>query len=283
MAVNQYDRERTALARLADAARARAAAEAAAAAAFREAVDRADRELGRAKKSLAAAREKEQAGIEATHAAAVTDLTGRADAGLFAATRGRDDKLTALSLRFNSAEQKGRAEFQDRLWSLDSVLEGAAKRAADQKEALDRKAAAAEEQVDGLWAEAEPLIGKAGTTREAVSAPATPPPSDDDPITRVQKSIAAAEAAIGVLRDDVGGKFFVLLGSTRRRLLAEAAAVGARLGEAGAAVEELKRFAVAEHDAERRRSSISAGSKRRPPRTTTGRPAASPRRGTMQN
>jgi len=250
MAANQYDRERTALARVADAAKARAAAEAAAAAAFREAVDRADRELGRGKKQLAAAREKEQAGIDTTHAAAVTDLTGRGDAALFAATRGRDDKLTALSLRFNSAEQKARTEYQDRLWSLDSVFEGAIKRAADQKEALGRKAAAAEEQVDGLWAEAELLVVKAGTSRDAVSGAAAPPASDDDPITRVQKAVAAAEAAIATLRADVSGKLFVLLGSTRRRLIAEAEAVGARLGEAAAAVEELKRFAAAEHDAE---------------------------------
>ncbi|QDU20274.1 protein kinase domain-containing protein [Urbifossiella limnaea] len=263
MAANQYDRLRTALARLADAAKARAAAEAAAAAAFREASDRADRELGRAKKSLAAAREKEQAAIEENYTLAVTDLNGRADAELYAATRTRDERLTSLSLRYTSAEQKGRTEYQDKLWALDSVLEGSLKRAADQKESLGRKAAAAEEQVAGLWAEAGPLVEKAGTSREAVSGAAAAAATDDDPITRVQKAIAAAEDAIGTLRKDAGGKLFVLLGSTRRRLLAEAEAVGARLGEAEAAVAELKRFAAAEYAAETERAREKHARKRR--------------------
>ncbi|MBN9522090.1 AAA family ATPase [bacterium] len=254
MTANQFERERSVLARLADAARVRAEAEAAVAAAFRESSYRADREFARAKKSLAAAREKELGAIDAAHAAAATQLQGKADADLFAATRARDDRLMSLSLRFTTAEQKARAEYQDRLWSLDSVLEGSLKGAADQKESLERKAGAATAQVTALWEEAEPLIVKAGTTREQVAGPVTLPPSDDDPITRVQKAIAAAEAAIETLRQDAGSRLFVILGSTRKRLLEEAEAVGTRLGEAAAACDELTRFAAAEYASEVQRA-----------------------------
>jgi S-DNA-T family DNA segregation ATPase FtsK/SpoIIIE len=250
MAANLYDRGRAALAALADAARARAAAEAETDAAFREAADKAERELARARKQVAAAREKELAELAAAHAAATADRNARTESVLAAFTRGRVERVAQLTERFRAAEEKAQTEYRDRLWALDSVLEGGLKRATDQKELLDRKAAAAHARVEELWETAAPLIAKAGTTREAVEVPTPLPTGDDDPITRVQKATAAAEAAIDTLARDVRGTWVVMLGSTRRRLLAAAGAAAARLGEAAAACDELTRFASSEHAAE---------------------------------
>ncbi len=263
MGANQFDRERTALARLAAAAAERYDAEAAAGAAFRDLTDKAERELTRARRQIGAAREKELADMDSAHLAAKTERNGKADSALYTLTRARDEKLFTLNERFKAAEQKARTEYQDRLWSIDSVLEGALKRATDQKESLERKAAAALDQIGGLWEEVEPLVVKAGTTREAVSAPAAPPAGDDDPITHVQKAVAAAEEAIATLRKDVEGRWVVLFGSTRHRLIAEAGAAGARLAEAAAACAELTRFAAAEHAAEAARVREKHARKRR--------------------
>ena len=201
MPANYFDRARAALVRLSDAAKERAAAESRIAASFQADADKAEREVNRFRKANAAAREQELGGLASDHAAAAQEASGRADADLYAANRARDEKRANTVAKFKAAQEKAEAEYKERLWQLASVLEGREKRAADQLDALRRKAAAGRGQVDGLWAEADPLLARGRVGRADVLYLGEPlKPSDDDPITGMQKAVAAAEGATAALR-----------------------------------------------------------------------------------
>ncbi|MDB5307143.1 MAG: ftsK [Gemmataceae bacterium] len=202
MSSNFFDRERAALVRLTDAVRSRAAAEAELTAGFQAAADKAEREVNRTRKTNAAAREKELGEIDAAHAAAAQEIAGRFDAEQFTVNRAREEKRVVTVEKYRAAEQKGRAEYQDRLWSIDSVLEGKEKRARDQMDLLQRRAAAGKDQVEGLWAQAVVPLAKTRVGRaEVEQAAVTHLPSDDDPISSMQKAITSAESALEDLRN----------------------------------------------------------------------------------
>jgi len=260
---NFFDQERAALVRLTDAVRARATAESDLTAAFQAATDKADREVGRARKANAAARDKTLADLDAAHADAAQVIEGRHAADQFATNRGRDERREATAERFKAAERKGKTEYQDKLWSFDSLLEGGDKRAKDQLDSLQRKAAAGLERVEGLWDDAAPLVEKAGTTRAAVDAVPDPlPQDDDDPIGRFQKAFAAAEAAIDALRKQVAGAWPVFRTSTRQKMLAAAAATGEKLALAAAACRTLHDHAATDYAAEKARLTEKNGRKK---------------------
>ena len=201
MSSNFFDRERAALVRLTEAVRARAAAEADLAAAFQAASDKAEREVARARRTTAAARDKALAEIDAAHAAAEQEIAGRHDVAQFAANRARDEKRAATDERFKGAEAAAQAEYRDRLWTIDSVLEGGEKKALDQMESLQRKAAGGTERVAELWDEAADPLARGGVKRPDVEYHGTlPDATDDDPITDMQKALAAAEEALDGVR-----------------------------------------------------------------------------------
>ncbi|VTT98113.1 cell division protein : DNA segregation ATPase, FtsK/SpoIIIE family OS=Singulisphaera acidiphila (strain ATCC BAA-1392 / DSM 18658 / VKM B-2454 / MOB10) GN=Sinac_6281 PE=4 SV=1: Pkinase: FtsK_SpoIIIE [Gemmataceae bacterium] len=196
MPENFFDRERAAVAKLTDAVRARAAAEAELKAAFDAATDRADREVARARKATAAAREAELGRLDSSHAAALAGITEKHETEQLAADRALAEARTTRTAKFTAAEEKGRKEYEDKLWHHDSLLEAGEKAAREQHEALQRKAAAGAERVADVWAAAEPLLGRAGITRAAIEYHgALPDPSDDDAITRMNRAADAAEAA----------------------------------------------------------------------------------------
>jgi hypothetical protein len=200
MSSSYFDRERTALVRLTDTIRKRAEAEAQLAAAFQAASDKAEREVSRARKTNAAAREKELAELDAAHAKATHEIAARFDAEQHAAIRARDQRRVVIVDKFKAAEQRGRTEYKDRLWSLDSLLEAGEKKAHDQMELLQRKAAAGKERVEELWQEATPLLARVRIPRERVEYSGALPGGDDDPINRMDKAIAAGDATVEVLR-----------------------------------------------------------------------------------
>src|SRR5437764_80561 len=123
----------------------------------------------------APAREQELGAIDAAHAAAARDIAGRADVDQFAANRARDEKRTALTEKFRAAEQRGRGEYQDRRWTIDSTLEAGEKRAKEQLDSLKRKVVAGLERADALWDEAEPVLARGRVTRADVEHTGTPP------------------------------------------------------------------------------------------------------------
>ncbi len=196
-----FDRQRAALTRLTDAAAARAAADAELTAAFETARDKAEHDVGRARRAHAAAIERDVGALDAEHAATAERIAREFTAEQLAAERARDDRRKQTAERFNAAQQRGKTEYQDKQWSHDSVLEGGEKAAKDQLEALHRKAAAGAERVAELGAELDPLLERGRVSPALVKFDdELPPPTDDDPITRMNKWLDTADRSVSKLR-----------------------------------------------------------------------------------
>jgi hypothetical protein len=201
MSDNLFDRQRTALARLTDAAAARAAADTELTTAFQTARDKADNDIARARRAHAAAVEREVGALDTEFASAQERTAREFTSEQLAAERARDDRRKQTAERFNAAQQRGQSEYKDKLWSHDSLLEAGEKAAKDQLESLHRKAAAGTERASELGSELEPLLrrGRASDAEVTLSGE-LPPPTDDDPIKRMNKWLATAESAITALR-----------------------------------------------------------------------------------
>lgn len=201
MPENLFDRQRAALARLTEAARRRASAEAELTAAFEAAGEKAEREVVRARKARAAALAQETGALEADFAATKEQIEREYIVAQVDAEHTRSERRKQTTERFRAAEQRGQAEYKDKQWSHDSILEAGEKTAKEQLESLHRKAAAAAERVAELWQEAEPLLKRGRVRREQVEcAGELPPPTDDDPIGRMNKWLESAEGSVARLR-----------------------------------------------------------------------------------
>jgi DNA segregation ATPase FtsK/SpoIIIE, S-DNA-T family len=199
MSLCYFDRERVALVRLSEAIKSRAGAEAELAAAFQLASEKAERDLNRARKTNAANRETDLSAIDRDHGTVVRQIAAWHDAEILSINRAREEKRAAVVQKYKIAEEKGKAEYNDRLWSLASILEGGEKKAKDQMELLQRKAAAGKDQIEQLWQQAKAPLARCKVTidldGEAV------PPQDDDPISGMQKAIADGEETLDQLKN----------------------------------------------------------------------------------
>src|SRR5215212_2204740 len=158
MSATLFDRQRAALARLTEAAAARAAADAELAAAFQTARDKAELEIARARKAHAAALERDIGALDAQVAAAQERLGRDYTTDQINNERTREERRKLTTERFNAAQQRGQTEYKDKKWSLDSLLEAGEKAAKDQLESLQRKAAAGADRAGELAGELEPLL-----------------------------------------------------------------------------------------------------------------------------
>ncbi|MBN9118216.1 MAG: DNA translocase FtsK [Planctomycetes bacterium] len=196
-----FDRQRAALARLTEAAATRAAADTELSTAFQTARDKADLDVARARKAHAAALDRDVGALDAQFAAAQERIAREFTAEQIAIERTRDDRRKQTAERFNAAQQRAQAEYKDKQWSHDSVLEGGEKTAKDQLDSLHRKAAAGAERAAELANELEPLLRRGRVAPEEVKFEGElPPPTDDDPISRMNKWLETAENAIVRLR-----------------------------------------------------------------------------------
>jgi DNA segregation ATPase FtsK/SpoIIIE, S-DNA-T family len=199
MSDSLFDRQRAALARLGDSARARAAADAELTATFEAAADRAERDRAKAARANAVAREQELGALDAERAANQTRITNEMTSELLVAQHTRDGRNKGLKEKFTAAQERARGELQDKLWSHDSLLEAGEKAAKDQLDTLQRKAAAGDERATELSADLDPLLARGRVSRAAVEVNELPAPSDDDPIARMNKALSASETAIARL------------------------------------------------------------------------------------
>lgn len=201
MSESLFDRQRAALAKLTDAAAARTSADAELTAAFETARDKAEHEVQRARKAHAAALERDLGAVDSEYEAA-QEQTGRAfTSEQINLERTRDDRKKQTVERFNAAQQRGKGEYKDKLWSHDSLLEAGEKAAKDQLESLHRKAAAGGERAAELASELEPLLKRGRTSPDEVAfAGDLPEPTDDDPIGRMNEWLETAESGIAKLR-----------------------------------------------------------------------------------
>jgi hypothetical protein len=201
MSLNLFDQERSALVRFTGAIHARAAAEAEIGSTFQTAGDKAEREVVRARRANAAARERELTEIEAEHQRRAKEITDRFEADKYTLIRGRDEKQAVMLDRYRMAEQRARTEYQDRLWTIDSVLEGGQKKAKDQLDSLQRHADSGRQQVKELWKPAERLLTRVRVNRDDVDYfGALELKPDDDPATGMQRSIEVSSDALASLK-----------------------------------------------------------------------------------
>ncbi|HEY2909437.1 MAG TPA: hypothetical protein VGI99_04285, partial [Gemmataceae bacterium] len=200
MSSNFFDRQRAALVRLTEAIAGRSAAEAELATAFQTASEKAEREINRARKTIGNAREAELSKLLAAHEAAATEIAERHRTALLGINRSRDEKRTTTVQRYKAAEERGQSEYKDRLWSHESIFEGGDKKARDQMEMLQRKAAAGNEQIEGQWLASDAPLARCGVNRDDIEFHEVPAMPDDDPISGMQKAIAASTTSLGQLR-----------------------------------------------------------------------------------
>ena len=192
MSENLFDRQRAALARLTDAVRARVAAEAALAAEFQAAADKAEREVARARKSNAAARQSELGRIDDTHTRPRARSPASTTPSSSPPTAPATTATTRPPTKFRDAEQRGRTEYKD---SCGRRLDAGGRREGREGPARIAPAEGRRRHRAGrrrCGAEAEPAAGpRPRDARADVESPANcPPPADDDPIKRMNKWLA---------------------------------------------------------------------------------------------
>lgn len=201
MSDNLFDRQRAALACLSAAARARASSEAELTAAFQTTSEKAEREIARARKLHAATLEKESGELDEDRAATQARLATDFITEQAANERARDDRQRLVTDRFYTAQKNGQTKYDEQIWSHNTLLEAGEKTAKEQLDTLQRKAAAGNEQVDALCADTEPLLKRGRVPKAEVAfGGELPPPTDDDPIKRMNKWLAAADERIARLR-----------------------------------------------------------------------------------
>ncbi len=204
---NFFERERAALVRLVDAVRERAAAEGELTTTHAAAVERAERDVSRARRANAAAAQKDLSERDSGHAAAAAERAAAYEAERAAADATLAERKAQMHDRYQKASQKGKTEFKDRLWTLDSVREGGEKQARDQYETLLRKAAGGEGRVAALWASADPLLARVGLTRGDIQPREDHTPADGDPVAGMNAAVDAATAEREALKNLALAKF----------------------------------------------------------------------------
>ncbi len=197
---NYFDLERAASARLIEAIQSRLTAEAELTSVFQIAEEKAEKEVARTRKTNNATRQSELAKLEEEHTREALEITRKYDAEQFAVSRTREESRERKTEKYEAAMQRGQVEFKDRIWHIDSMLEAGEKAAKEQLESLQRKAAGGLERVEKLWTDTEPVLQRGRTQRVEVEYQGEmPPPSDDDPISRMNKGLQESQTALATL------------------------------------------------------------------------------------
>jgi hypothetical protein len=207
--------EHTALRDLQQLVRDRATGEKAVVETYQTAIDAAEREVTKARKSTATARRKAEDELAAERDAAERDIRARFD------RRKADREFQAkaskqkIEEQHRTAEATLKSEYKDKLWTIDSLLEAGEKEATDQKAELVRTAAKAEEHLAQSWAEAERHLSAVNLTREDVAFPVKqlPPATLTDPIGKLEACLENVDAATSRLAGSMWHKFTGAVGT----------------------------------------------------------------------
>ncbi|WP_161967397.1 FtsK/SpoIIIE domain-containing protein [Fimbriiglobus ruber] len=192
-----FDQQRTALARLQQLVRDRSTGERSVSDTFDAAAAEADREVQKARRTLAAARKKAHDELLTAHETAMEEIGTRSDTARADADRGRLDTRKKMVDQFSAQLKTARSEYQDKIWTVDSLYEAAEKETTDRYQELKRTVATATKHVAAAWDTATTVLVRTGLSRERVAFdPARlPPPTPTDPIGKVQKCLEDADAA----------------------------------------------------------------------------------------
>ena len=201
MPENFFDRERAAAAGLIEAAKARAAAEAELTATFQTAAEKAEREVARSRKSNAAARQSELSRIEDLHATAEEEIGRKYDAEQFEADRAREesrDKRRPRSTRRPSSA----AGPNTRIASGTSTRCWKPGRRPPRSNSIhfSVRPPAGSNVCKGSGMTRSQCCNAGESTRAEVEYQGEmPPPSDDDPISRMNKGLQESQTALANL------------------------------------------------------------------------------------
>jgi hypothetical protein len=197
MAESLFEREHSALARLRSLIVERAAGEACVAATWQQAADEAEKEVAKARKQIAASRKKATDEREAAYEELASGIIKKYDSRQTAADQKRIEELKYSLGKFEEANEKTRAAYKDRLWTVDSLFEAGEREADDELQKQVRKAEAGRRRADSAWAGVDPVLDRVGVTRADIAFPEEhlPPPTVTDPDGYMVKKLEELEVA----------------------------------------------------------------------------------------
>jgi len=196
-----FDRERSALVKLQALVQERAVVEKAIADTYAGAFGEADRDVQRARRANAAARKKNVEEIETIHSLNENGTTNQYGAAQAEADRIRHSARKSMVDLYSGQLKKARQEYEDKLWTVESLLEAGEKQALDNFQELKRKAEASARRIGSLWNSADPLLARVRLNRGhiAFDAKRLPPPTETDPLGKVSKSLEDTDGALARL------------------------------------------------------------------------------------
>jgi hypothetical protein len=190
-----YDAEREALQLLQQLIRERATTERSLTDTYQSSIEAAEREVQKGRKTIASARKKAETELSTERERAETELRRKYELERNETERRYTETKRQSEIEHRKAESSLKSEYQDRQWTIDSLLEAGEKEAADQKAELDRQVATAEQQLADHWTEVEQHLAPVGLTQEDVLFPPgqLPPYTASDPVGKLEKSLEDVE------------------------------------------------------------------------------------------
>ena len=212
--MNLFEIERAALRDLVHLVESRAAAAAAARGAHAAATAAAEKELTRARRQIAAGRERDLAALATAHDDTQRQITEQHKAEAEAAETEYADTKRTVSDECDAAEKQAKLTLQDARWTADSLYEAAEKRATDDREAARRSAAGTAEKIGALWKQAEAPLARTNLFRADVEVPASRADGGVivDPARAIDDELATAEQMLGDLRESRSLKLATISG-----------------------------------------------------------------------
>ena len=213
----------------------------------------ANKEVNRARKTIAADRERDVNAIMASWEEARQSIKSQFDAKQDSIDRLYQFTMSESKARAKAEEDKTQSAYSDAVWTADSLFEAAEKESANKFDVLRRKAVGGSEAIEKLWQLAVPLLDRGGLKRESFAAIRSMSFDHADLLERMDAAIAYAEVAIERLAEDrsvrmVGGLGHLLVRSKARRVCEEIGnEIGASLAAADQARQELLQKAALDH------------------------------------
>jgi S-DNA-T family DNA segregation ATPase FtsK/SpoIIIE len=202
MSESLFDRERTALDRLLGLIQARAKGESEIAAAYETGADEIEKEIQKLRRQVAAGRKAARDAVDDAYQQRVAEMGAKYAGRQTAADTTRDESRRKAEDKFQDGDQKTRTKYQDRLWTIDSLVEAAEKEASDHHQKLVRQAESARKKFAETWAIVDPALAHVGLEKKDVEFPPErlPSPTPTDPEGKLQSCVEDVEAAAAATR-----------------------------------------------------------------------------------
>ncbi len=210
-----FDIERSAFASLQQLVVDRAQSEAAIAEALSSAMENADREVQRARRTIAASRKKASDEWETERDADADDRTSRFDLETAKVEQLFNETKSKTEQQYRVAEAKLKSDLKDRLWTIDSMHEAGEKENDTLRDAHGRISKDAEAQIEDYWEQAESQLALFNIKLEQIAfrSDRLPPPIPTDPEGKLEKCLEDVQDASEKLKNCTMPKFVGLWGT----------------------------------------------------------------------